>query len=355
VNAALEIIDAGAAVSIQDAGRSGHRAIGVPLAGAADPILLACANALLAQAQDLAALEVALLGPTVRALDAALRVAWAGDFAPRLTRDDGSTQVLDSWRSLTLRPGEVLAFGPCRSGIGYVALAGGCDVPAVLGSRSTYARAGLGGIQGRAPRAGDRLACSAPVGPERQFERQAAQPFKHVAGALRVLPGPQHAHFDSHAWAQLVGGEYLVSRDADRMGQRLQGPALRHLAERGADIVSEGVVPGAVQVPGAGQPIVLGVDAQTIGGYAKIATLIRADLPRLAHARPGSVWRFRWVTRGEALAARLSLAAALADWVRCIGPLRAGGEPDAAALHTGNLISGMIDVGPHAPDTLPWE
>ena len=348
MNGSLEFVDAGAGVSIQDLGRRGHRAIGVPLAGAADPLLLACANALLAQEAQLAALEVALLGPILRAVGAPVRLALAGDFAPRLTREDGRVQSPSSWRSLTLQPGELLATGPCRSGIGYVAWAGGAEVPMVLGSRSTYARAGLGGIDGRAPRAGDRLPCGAGHG----AQRQAPRAFVHADGPLRVLPGPQDAFFDEEAWALFVGSDWRVTREADRMGLRLQGPVLRHRAGCSADIVSEGVVPGAVQVPGAGQPIVLGVDAQTIGGYAKIATVISADLPRLAHARPGSVLRFRAVPRDDALAARRTQASALLDWVRRIEPLRADGEADETALRSGNLISGMIDA---SHDQMPWD
>ena len=346
MNGAVECIDAGAGVSIQDGGRSGHRDIGVPLAGAADPVLLACANALLGQPAASAGLEVALLGPALRAVDAPVQLALAGDFRPRLQRRDSESVAVQAWRSLTLQPGDSLAVGPCRSGIGYVALAGGIDVPRVLGSRATYARAALGGIGGRAPRAGDLLRAAAPPG----AERQAARPFVHVDGPMRVLPGPQDEHFDADAWALFVGSDYRVTRDADRMGLRLEGSVLRHAAGKGPDIVSEAVVPGAVQVPGAGQPIVLGVDAQTIGGYAKIATVIRADLPRLAQLRPGDVLRFACVTRADALAARRSLAAALRDWVRGIGPPRTGAEPDEAALRAGNLISGMIDAR-----HLPWD
>jgi allophanate hydrolase len=161
---------------------------------------------------------------------------------------------------------------------------------------------------------------------------------------MRVLPGPQDGHFDAENWAQFVAADYSVTRDADRMGVRLQGPALQHVPGLGADIVSEAVAPGAVQVPGAGQPIVLGVDAQTIGGYAKIATVISADLPRLAHLRPGERLRFAVVSREAALAARRTQAAALAEWARSIAPLRASGQPDEAALYAGNLISGMIDA-----------
>ncbi len=337
---ALQFVEAGAAVSVQDRGRHGHRAMGVPLSGAADAVLMACANALLAQPADCAALEVGLLGPVLRALQAPVRVALAGDFSPRVTPLHGQPQALAPWRSVTLQPGDVLSVGPCRSGIGYLAWGGGAGVPLVLGSRSTYGRAGLGGFAGRAPLAGDQLACGAGSGPE----LQAPAPWQHAPGPLRVLPGPQDDHFDTDAWAQFLGGDYTVTRDADRMGVRLQGPQLRHAVGKGADIVSEAVVPGAVQVPGAGQPIVLGVDAQTIGGYAKIAAVITADLPRLAHARPGSVFRFAVVTREEALAARLAQAEALAAWVRRLAPVRPSGATDQAALYGCNLISGMIDA-----------
>jgi len=343
VTGTVEFVQPGAAVSIQDRGRVGHRAIGVPLAGAADPLLMACANALLAQPADWAVLEVALLGPTLRAVGAPVRVALVGDLAPVRTPHGGAPMPLTSWRSFTLQPGEQLAVGPCRSGIAYVALAGGVAVPPVLGSRSTYARAALGGLDGRAPRVGDQLACGPGQGAELQSPTAWQHP--HATGPLRVLPGPQEEHFDAEAWQSFLGSEYSVTPDADRMGLRLQGAALRHVAGMGADIVSEAVAPGAVQVPGAGQPIVLGVDAQTIGGYAKIATVISADLPRLAHARPGSVLRFAVVTREQALAARVLLAEALANWVRQLGPVRAHGEPDEAALYASNLISGMIDAG----------
>jgi 5-oxoprolinase (ATP-hydrolysing) subunit C len=336
----VEVVEAGAAVSVQDRGRVGHRALGVPLAGAADPVLMACANALLAQPADSAVLEVGLLGPVLRALHGPVRLALAGDFAPRISAPGGQPVAVAPWRSISLQPGEQLHLGPCRSGVGYVALAGGCRVPQVLGSRATYARAGLGGIEGRAPRAGDVLLCRAGSGPE----LQALQPWVHAAGPLRVLPGPQDDHFDAQAWALLVGSPYTVTHDADRMGVRLQGPLLTHRPGKGADIVSEAVVPGAVQVPGSGQPILLGVDAQTIGGYAKIATVISADVPRLAHLRPGAAVRFAVVTLDEARAARQAQAAAWAAWARRLQPVQAGVAPDEPALYTNNLISGIINA-----------
>lgn len=348
MSAWLDVIEPGIAVTIQDLGRLGHRSIGVPLAGAADAVLLACANALLGQNAGLAALEIGLVGPTLRAGPSPLQLGLAGHFAPVLQREGEAPLATGSWRSITLQPGEQLSIGPCRQGVGYVAVTGGCDVPLVLGSRATYARAALGGIEGRAPRAGDRIACSASVGPE----RQAARPFEHATGPLRALPGPQDDHFDAETLACFFASAWRVTRDADRMGQRLEGPILTHRPDKGADIVSEAVTPGAVQVPGSGQPIVLGVDAQTIGGYAKIATVIGADLPRLAHLRPGSKLHFEAVSRDQALAARQAQAAALREWIAAIGPWRPTGETDLQALLGANLISGMIDAGPNAPNPL---
>jgi allophanate hydrolase subunit 2 len=134
------------------------------------------------------------------------------------------------------------------------------------------------------------------------------------------------------------------------MGLRLEGPALEHLGS--ADITSDGVVPGAIQVPGSGQPIVLFVDAQTVGGYAKIATVVRADLPRLAHLRPGAELRFVAVSREQAFAALQAQAHALQAWERTITSYRLPGSLDMEALREANLVSGIIDAG---ADALPWE
>lgn len=345
----LEVIEPGLAVAVQDAGRPGHRALGVPLSGAADALLLACANALVGNADDAAGLEIPLSGPVLRALGAPVRVALAGAVAARRERADGAHEPLDSGHSLTLRPGEILRIGAVREGVAYLAVAGGCQVPMQLGSRSTYARARLGGIEGRAIRAGDPVPVGTPQGPAGP-ERRAPQPWVHADGPIRVMPGPQAEAFTEEALVTLLRETYRVGRDSDRMGLRLEGPALAHRA--GADICSDGVVPGAIQVPGDGQPIVLMADAQTIGGYAKIATVIRADLPRLAHLRAGSVLRFAAVSRAEALAARAAQAEALAQWQRTIVAWRPPGQIDLEALAGANLVSGMMAAG---PDRLPWE
>jgi biotin-dependent carboxylase-like uncharacterized protein len=345
----VEITEPGVANTVQDGGRRGWRSIGVPLSGAVDPVLMAAANRLLGNPADAAAIEMPLAGPALRAVDGPVRIALAGTVAARLLRSDGTPLDIGPAQTATLRRGDSLAVGAVRAGVAYLALAGGCRVPEQLGSRSTYARARLGGVDGRALRAGDRIACGPPAG-DPGVEWRAPSPFAHPEGPIRVLPGPQDDAFTADAIATLLGRPYRVGRDSDRMGLRLEGPALKHRA--GADIVSDGIAPGAIQVPASGQPIVLLADAQTVGGYAKIATVIRADLPRLAHARPGSELRFAAVTREMAFAALLDQAQALERWLQTVQPYRLPGSIDLDALRENNLVSGVVDA---ATGRLPWE
>lgn len=346
---AIEIVQPGMANAVQDGGRRGYRAIGVPLAGAADPVLMAGANRLLGNAADAAAIEMPLAGPDLRVLDGPVRIALAGAVAAKLLRADGTALDIGAAQTVTLRRGDSLSVGAVRAGFAYLALAGGCRVPLQLGSRSTFARARLGGVAGRALMAGDRIECGAPAG-DPGVEWRAPAPFVHGDGPIRVLLGPQDDAFEPDVIATFLAGPYRVGRDSDRMGLRLEGPTLKHRGS--ADIVSDGVAPGAIQVPGSGQPIVLFVDAQTVGGYAKIATVIRADLPRLARLRPGAELRFVAVTRAQAFAALHAQAQALQRWVESIGPYRLPGSLDLDALRENNLVSGVVDA---ASTSLPWE
>jgi 5-oxoprolinase (ATP-hydrolysing) subunit C len=346
---ALEIVQPGVANTVQDGGRRGYRQFGVPLSGAADPVLMASANRLLGNPPDAAAIELPLAGPSLRAGDGPVRVALAGAVAARLLRGDGTQLDIGPAQTVTLRRGDSLAVGAVRSGVAYLALAGGCRVPLQLGSRSTYARARLGGVGGRALAAGDQIECGPPAG-DPGVEWRAPAPFVHDEGPIRVLPGPQDDAFVPEALITLSTQPYRVGRDSDRMGLRLEGPRLVHRG--GADITSDGIAPGAIQVPGNGQPIVLLADAQTVGGYTKIATVIRADLARLAHARPGSELRFALVTRAQAFAALHAQAAALQRWLQTIQPYRLPGSLDLDALRENNLVSGVVDA---ASGHLPWE
>ncbi|MDP1734198.1 MAG: biotin-dependent carboxyltransferase family protein [Sulfuritalea sp.] len=334
----VQILECRMPASFQDAGRPGYRHLGVPLSGALDVEWLAIANALAGNPPGTVALEMHLLGPSLRA-KAPVTIALAGEFSARIQDAAGQWREACNWRSHALAADEILVTGGLRSRIGYLAIHGGFDLPAVLGSRSTYARAGLGGIDGRVLQAGDRLAVGSgtPAIPQRL-----PQPPRAPGGPLRILTGPQREYFTDAAWMHLINDEFTVSREADRMGLRLDGPRLAHDPALGADIVSDAVTPGAIQVPGDGRPIVLLADCQTVGGYPKIATVIGADLPRLGHVQPGQALRFVEMSIEEALAARRRAAAALADCIASIVPDAA--EFDFDALYGANLVDGVIDA-----------
>ena len=336
--AALEIVSAGLGVSVQDAGRPGHRSIGVPLSGALDPVFLSAANHLAGNSAALAGLEVLLAGPTLRAVGGPLCIAVAGDLAGRIVGAGGDARPLAAWSAAVLQPGDTLQLGSPR-GIGYVAVSGGLLTPPMLGSRATYARARLGGVGGRVLAAGDRLPC-APFAGSPQHALQAA-PLQRPGGAIRVIPGPQADHFTSGALARFYGEPWALTPARDRMGLRLAGPCLAH-TPGGADIVSDGVTPGAIQVPADGQPIVLLADCQTVGGYPKIACVIRADLPRLAHLLPGAEVRFVAVDAPRAAAARAAQARSFAAWRASLRPAARHGGIATETLLAANLAGAAL-------------
>jgi KipI family sensor histidine kinase inhibitor len=282
--AAVEVLEGGLATTVQDLGRFGHRRHGVAWAGAMDAPALRAANLLVGNAAGAAALECAVSGPVLRFL-APIRLAVTGaDLGPVLHRDDLGPWPVPRGSAVLARPGNRLAFTGRRAGCrAYVALAGGIEVPLVLGSRSTDLGAGFGGLEGRALRAGDRLA----VGTARGEPARAWEPPLPSSGSLtlRVVLGPQDDHLGEESVARFLSGEYAVTAASDRVGYRLQGPRLEHA--KGGEIPSDGMVPGSVQVPPDGQPIVTMADGPTTGGYPKVATVVAADLPLLAQLLPG--------------------------------------------------------------------
>jgi antagonist of KipI len=206
-----------------------------------------------------------------------------------------------------LAAGDVVRIGAARAGVrGYVAVAGGIEVPPVLGSRSTYLRGRLGGLEGRALRRDDVLRPGAAGPVRRRAVPSGLVPDWRREPVLRVVLGPQADRFTDDGLATFLGGTYEVLPQSDRMGARLAGPRIAHA--RGHDIISDGIALGAVQVPGDGQPIVLLVDRQSTGGYTKIATVCSFDIPRIGQAKPGQRVRFSAVDVAEAQ--RLSRAAA---------------------------------------------
>jgi allophanate hydrolase len=221
----------------------------------------------------------------------------------------------------------------------YLAVEGGIAVPRVLGSASTYVRGALGGLNGRALQRGDVIPLAVACASERNELRAPAPSPAPADQPIRVVLGPQWKYFRKEALAVLLEAEFRVSKDADRMGMRLDGPLLRH--RRGWDIVSDAIATGSIQVPGSGQPIVLLADHQTTGGYPKIATVISADLPRLGRCRPGDPLRFVSV---ELEAAEEMCREAEREFAKLVGalePAPSDGNLDIGSLYGENLISGV--------------
>ena len=294
---ALEVLEPGLLTTIQDHGRPGWRRAGVSGSGPMDGPALRAANLAVGNAAGAAALECTVAGPRLRFL-ATTRFALAGgDLSAVLHRDDLGAWPVPLGVAVLARAGNVLAFGARRSGSRtYVAFAGGIDVPPALGSRSTDLTAGFGGLGGRALRGGDLIALGRPGA---GAGHDAAVPAVTVTGQVRVILGPQDDHFGPEALAAFLGEPYTLAAESDRVGCRLQGPRLSH---RGlAEIVTDGMVPGCIQVPPDGQPIVMMAGGPTTGGYPKIATVVSADLPALAQLLPGEGRvRFRAVSVEEA-------------------------------------------------------
>ena len=345
MTARLHLLKAGARSLIQDAGFLGGRGIGVPSSGVLDRDALYALNRLLGNEDGAAAIEVALVPPRLEARDAPLRLALGPGLAGQVEGDNA--RPIEAWTAFTLHPGETVALSldpGCP--VALIGLGGTPDLPRALGSHATLPRAGLGGF-GRALRDGDEIALDAP--PAEEADLRFATPPAEETGPIRAVPGPQAEWFTPEAMARFFDSAYRVGAETDRMGMRLEGPGLTH-SERGADIISDGIAPGAIQVPGSGQPIVLLADAQTTGGYPKIATVIGADLSRLAKLAPGDRLRFEAVTVEAAEDAARARRAALDRMAESIVTAGAG-RIDRRALWSANLVSGVIDA--LCPDHFP--
>ncbi len=222
----------------------------------------------------------------------------------------------------------------------YLVVEGGVAVPPVLGSASTYVRAGLGGLEGRALQDGDLVPLGLPQAGDGAEQHLPTLPPPTGDQPIRIVLGPQHEYFTEEAVATLLAAEFRVSGLADRMGLRLDGPLLRHRA--GWDIVSDAIPTGAIQVPGSGQPILLLADHQTTGGYPKIATVISVDLPVVGRRRPGDALRFTAIEVAAAEELCRDEERRLGELIAAIEPLPQGGGIDLGSLYAGNLISGVV-------------
>ena len=288
----LRVRNAGLFSLLVDVGRTGSRALGVPLGGAADRAAFALGNGLVGNFTPVVALEVTLAGPTLEALHPTACVVFGASFHSTI-----NGRPIVAGTTFTLEPGDMLRIGGTGNGVrAYLCVAGGFDSPEVLGSRSA-----LEPIQ-----VGDELQCAAS-----RIEARSLPPETVPGGLheLRVLDGAQRDWFTD---ATFFTTPYEVSAASNRMGIRLKGKAI---SRRAGELVSEAVAPGAVQVTNDGQPIVLGVDGQTIGGYPKVAHVIRADLDLLAQLRPSDGVRFVRVSADEAVTAAQVRTAFLKAWL----------------------------------------
>jgi antagonist of KipI len=294
----LTVIDSGILTTIQDTGRIGYQAFGVPVSGAMDMFALGVANALVRNVPSDAAIE--FHSPVIFQSDSSALVAVTGADAD--VKIDGRSMA--QWASIFLRSDSELEIVPQRvSGWRYLSIHGAVGVPYVLGSRSTYLRGGFGGLNGRALESGDVI----PVGSQRLADWTSAagtsadpsiRGFANRDRVIRVVLGPHIDRFTDHAIEILQSQEYTLTASADRMGYRLQGKALER--RHNDELISCGVPLGAIQVPADGQPIVLMADHQTTGGYPIIATVIGADMPLLAQSAQGDSIRFRTVEIDDA-------------------------------------------------------
>jgi antagonist of KipI len=287
----VNVLKGGLLTTVQDLGRKGHRASGVPLSGPMDPFAFRIANLLVGNPDDAAALEITLLGPELE-FSADARIALCG----------ATFSGLPSWRPLIARAGERVRFGECLKGSrAYLAMGGGIAVPAVLGSRSTHLPAGIGGFEGRALRDGDRLELYPdPLGPVSRapppafYVSSSLLPRYSAAADVRVVKGAQAGEFGTG----LFEGVFEATSRSDRMGLRLKGnPIVRN---SGSELASAAAAPGTIQVPPDGQPIILMADAQSIGGYAQAAHVVSVDRPLVAQLRPQDRLQFREVSHDEA-------------------------------------------------------
>ncbi len=292
----FEVIKAGLFTTIQDVGRYGYLRYGVPISGAMDQFSLVAANSLVGNDPNDACLETTLIGPELQALTKTQIAITGGECSPKIKGAN-----VPMWQTLTAQENDIISLGKMKDGCrAYISVRGGIDVPKVLGSRSTYIRGGFGGIKGRQLKTGDiidgfgteilEIGYSMPEDLIPQFTN-------HFT--VHVVLGPQVDMFTDKEVNTFLSSPYRVTLEADRMGYRLEGIPIAHEGRK-ADIVSDALLPGAIQVPKNGKPIVMMRDAQTTGGYPKIAVIISSDLSMVGQAKPNDAVEFSKITLKEA-------------------------------------------------------
>jgi biotin-dependent carboxylase-like uncharacterized protein len=341
VSALLKVIAPGFFTTVQDSGRRGYLHAGVPVSGALDRDGFMLANALVGNDLNAANLEMIGSGPEFEVMASSVRIALVGGNGT--IEVAGREEAIRCDRSVRLTKGETVRVRlSSDSFCSYLAVEGGFDIPLCLGSRSTYTRApGFGGFSGRQLRAGDILEGPNEEAAARSEVMLNAPRKPRFDQPIRVVLGPQDDYFTKEAVQQFLSATYKITPASDRIGFRLEGPLLEHSGDY--NLVSDGIVTGSIQVPGSKLPIILLSDAQTTGGYPKIATVISADLPTVGIRRAGREVRFQQVSRDEAEQIRRSEHAELMSMIEAIRPLDGLQGLNLEALYGQNLVDGVID------------
>jgi len=293
----FEVLEPGILTTIQDLGRYGFSQFGVPPSGALDTFSLRVGNLLVGNREEEAVLEMTLTGLKIKALKEVVISITGGDLCSIL-----NGEPLEIWRTHLLVEGDIVHFKKVRAGCrAYLAVGGGLVVPKIMGSCSTYLSGSFGGLEGRKLRRGDILHTQNVPSSLNQlglrFPLDWVPPLEKEV-SLRVIPGPQNHHFTEEGFQTFSSSSYQVTPQCDRMGVRLEGPKIERRADVEESIISEGLISGAIQVPGDGKPIIILTELVT-GGYTKIATIISTDLPKVAQLKPGDRVRFKRISIEE--------------------------------------------------------
>lgn len=298
----ITVLNPGLLTTVQDLGRVGYQQFGVSVSGVMDPRSTALANILVGNDQGEAVLECTMMGPHLQFNADNCIAITGGDLGPTL---DGA--AIPNYKAISVKAGQVLKFTAPRTGCrAFVAFAGGLDIPVVMGSRSTYMKAKMGGLEGRKLQKGDVIQFRAPKAQLKNQEDRMLRPefVPKPQYTLRVVLGPQDDAFTGQGINTFLSQTYAVTPEFDRMGCRMEGPVIEH--KESGDIISDGIAFGAIQVPSSGQPIIMLCDRQTTGGYTKIANVISADFRILAQLKTGDKVRFQRVSVQEAQTALLT-------------------------------------------------
>ncbi|SCH66354.1 biotin-dependent carboxyltransferase family protein [Romboutsia sp. Marseille-P6047] len=290
------IREGGLYTTVQDLGRIGYQDLGFSVCGAMDKNSLKIANMLVNNKDNEACLEVTLVGPILEFTKNNIIAITGGNLQPKLNEIK-----VDMNKAIVVKKGDILSFESAIDGArSYISFSGGLDIPTIMGSKSTNVKCSIGGYNGRTLKKGDFIKFKSPKEYIPNFASKNIINNETYGNKviLRVILGPQDDAFTNEGLNTFLSSTYKVTKEFDRMGCRLNGPEIEH--KKQADIISDGIVLGSIQVPSHGKPIIMLTDRQTTGGYTKIGTVISVDICKLAQCKTGDIINFKQISLEEA-------------------------------------------------------